>query len=310
MSEAVVITAALTGVLATREQCPAIPYTPVEIAEEAKRAAEAGASIVHIHARNPEGGPEWRVETFAEILSEVRARSDVIVNFSTGAIGIPPEQRIAHIRDLRPEIGALNMGSMNYAIYSAKKKAFYHDHVFANPFKDIQFFLEAMNSAGVRPELECFDTGHIANTAPLIDMGVLKPPYQFSLIMGVLGGIPGTTRHLTNQVDTLPPESHWQVIGIGLNQWALVAAAIAMGGNARVGLEDNFYVEEGKMAKSNGELVQKAARLVHDLGRDVATVDEARKILSLSPLGEQSEGAGSASITGSARRVRVRGAEE
>ena len=296
--------------LATREQCPAIPYTPVEIAEEAKRAAEAGASIVHIHARNPEGGPEWRVETFAEILSEVRARSDVIVNFSTGAIGIPPEQRIAHIRDLRPEIGALNMGSMNYAIYSAKKKAFYHDHVFANPFKDIQFFLEAMNSAGVRPELECFDTGHIANTAPLIDMGVLKPPYQFSLIMGVLGGIPGTTRHLTNQVDTLPPESHWQVIGIGLNQWALVAAAITMGGNARVGLEDNFYVEEGKMAKSNGELVQKAARLVHDLGWDVATVDEARKILSLSPLGEQSEGAGSASITGSARRVRVRGAEE
>jgi len=282
MSEAVVITAALTGVLATREQCPAIPYTPVEIAEEAKRAAEAGASIVHIHARNPEGGPEWRVETFAEILSEVRARSDVIVNFSTGAIGIPPEQRIAHIRDLRPEIGALNMGSMNYAIYSAKKKAFYHDHVFANPFKDIQFFLEAMNSAGVRPELECFDTGHIANTAPLIDIGVLKPPYQFSLIMGVLGGIPGTTRHLTNQVDTLPPESHWQVIGIGLNQWALIAAAIAMGGNARVGLEDNFYVEEGKMAKSNGELVQKAARLVHDLGRDVATVDEARKILCLS----------------------------
>ena len=282
MSEAVVITAALTGVLATREQCPAIPYTPVEIAEEAKRAAEAGASIVHIHARNPEGGPEWRVETFAEILSEVRARSDVIVNFSTGAIGIPPEQRIAHIRDLRPEIGALNMGSMNYAIYSAKKKAFYHDHVFANPFKDIQFFLEAMNSAGVRPELECFDTGHIANTAPLIDMGVLKPPYQFSLIMGVLGGIPGTTRHLTNQVDTLPPESHWQVIGIGLNQWALVAAAITMGGNARVGLEDNFYVEEGKMAKSNSELVQKAARLAHDLGRDVATVDEARKILCLS----------------------------
>jgi len=281
MSVPVVITAALTGVLATREQCPAIPYTPGEIAGEAKRAADAGASIVHIHARNPEGGPEWRVETFGEILTEVRARTDVIVNFSTGAIGVPPEQRIAHIRDLRPDIGALNMGSMNYAIYSEKKKTFYHDHVFANPFKDIQFFLEAMNGAGVRPELECFDTGHIANTAPLIDMGVLKPPYQFSLIMGVLGGIPGTTRHLTNQVDTLPAGSHWQVIGIGLNQWALVAAAVAMGGNVRVGLEDNFYVEEGKMARGNGELVEKAARLVHDLGRDVATVDEARKILCL-----------------------------
>ena len=285
MSNPVVISAALTGVLATRDLCPAIPYTPQEIGEEAKRAADAGAAIVHIHARNPEGGPEWRVETFAEILTEVRARTDVIVNFSTGAIGIPVEERVAHIRELRPEIGALNMGSMNYAIYSEKKKVFYHDHVFANPFKDIQFFLEAMNAAGVRPELECFDTGHIANTAPLIDMGVLKPPYQFSLIMGVLGGIPGTTRHLTNQVETLPDASHWQVIGIGLNQWRLVAAAIAMGGNVRVGLEDNFYVEEGRMAKSNGELVEKAARVAHDLGRAVASIEEARTMLSLSPSG-------------------------
>ena len=279
----VIVTAALTGVLATRDQCPAIPYTPKEIAEEAKRAADAGASIVHIHARNPDGGPEWSVETFAEIMSEVRARSDVIINFSTGAVGIPPEERIAHIRELRPEIGALNMGSMNYAIYSKKTKTFYHDHVFANPFKDIQFFLEAMNEAGVRPELECFDTGHIANTAPLIDMAVLKPPYQFSLIMGVLGGIPGTTRHLGNQVDSLPEDSHWQVIGIGLNQWSLAAAAITMGGNVRVGLEDNFYLEEGRMAKSNGELVEKSVRIARDLGRDVATIDQARQALCLTP---------------------------
>jgi len=281
MSGPVVISAALTGVLATRELCPAIPYTPQEIGEEARRAADAGASIVHIHARNPTGGPEWRVETFAEILSEVRERSDVMVNFSTGAIGIPVEQRIAHIRRLRPEIGALNMGSMNYAIYSAKKKVFYQDHVFANPFKDILFFLEAMNTAGVRPELECFDTGHIANTAPLIDMGALKPPYQFSLIMGVLGGIPGTTRHLANQIETLPEGAHWQVIGVGLKQWALVAAAITMGGNVRVGLEDNFYLEEGLMAKSNGELVEKAARMARDLGRAVASIEEARRILGL-----------------------------
>jgi 3-keto-5-aminohexanoate cleavage enzyme len=281
--KSVVITAALTGVLATREQCPAIPYTPREIAEEAKRSADAGASIVHIHARTREGGPDWSVETFGEILTEVRARTDVIVNFSTGAVGIAAEDRIAHIRDLKPDIGALNMGSMNYAIYSSKKKAFYHDHVFANPFRDIQFFLQAMNDAGVRPELECFDTGHIANTAPLIDMGVLRPPYQFSLIMGVLGGIPGTTRHLQNQVDTLPNGSLWQVIGIGLNQWALAASALAMGGNVRVGLEDNFYVEEGRMAASNGELVEKAARLAADIGRPVASVDEARKILCLDP---------------------------
>jgi len=281
MTNPVVITAALTGVLATRDQCPAIPYTPRETGEEAKRAADAGASIVHIHARDPEGGPEWRVEVFAEILSEVRSRTDVIVNFSTGAIGIPVEQRIAHIRDLKPEIAALNMGSMNYAIYSKKKKAFYHDHVFANPFQDIRFFLEAMNEAGVRPELECFDTGHIANTAPLIDMGILRPPYQFSLIMGVLGGIPGTTRHLVDQVDTLPEGSLWQVIGIGLEQWPLVASAITMGGNVRVGLEDNFYVEQGLMAKSNEELVEKAARMVRDLGRDVASIEESRRILCL-----------------------------
>ena len=283
MSDAVIITAALTGVLATRDQCPAIPYTPKEIAEEATRAAEAGAAIVHIHARTPEGAADWSVETFAEILNEVRARSNVIVNFSTGAVGIPVEQRIAHIRELRPEIGALNMGSMNYAIYSERKKAFYHDHVFANPFQDIQFFLEAMNDAGVRPELECFDTGHIANTAPLIHMGVLRPPLLFSLIMGVLGGIPGTTRHLVNQVDSLPENSHWQIIGIGLKQWELAAAAITMGGNVRVGLEDNFYLEEGRMAKSNGELVEKAARLVRDLGHQVASVEAARKILCLSP---------------------------
>jgi uncharacterized protein (DUF849 family) len=286
----VIVTAALTGVLATREQCPAIPYTPREIGEEASRAVDAGAAIVHIHARNPQGGAEWSVETFAEIFNEVRARTDVIVNFSTGAVGIPAEERVAHIRELRPEMAALNMGSMNYAIYSEKKKAFYHDHVFANPFRDIQMFLETMKSAKVRPEMECFDAGHIGNTRPLIDMGVLDAPYQFSLIMGVLGGIPGTTRHLVDQVDSLPQGSHWQVIGIGLNQWPLVAAAIAMGGNVRVGLEDNFYVEQGKMAKSNGDLVEKACRLARDLGREVASIAEAREQLgleriSLSPSG-------------------------
>jgi uncharacterized protein (DUF849 family) len=275
------VTAALTGVIATRQQCPAIPYTPKEIGEEAERAAEAGAAIVHIHARTPEGGPDWSPDTFAEILEEVRRRSDVIVNFSTGAVGIPREERIAHISRLKPEMAALNMGSMNYAIYSERKKVFHHDHVFANPFTDIQFFLEAMNEAGVRPEMECFDTGHIGNTRPLIDMGVLRPPYQFSLIMGVLGGIPGSTRHLVDQVDSLPAGSHWQVIGISLQQWPLVAAAITLGGNVRVGLEDNFYLEEGRMAKSNGELVAKAVRLVRELGGDVATPTEARRQLEL-----------------------------
>jgi 3-keto-5-aminohexanoate cleavage enzyme len=278
-----IITAALTGVLATRDQCPAIPYTPREIGEEAARAAQEGAAIVHIHARTPDGGPDWSVETFAAIYAEVRARTDVIVNFSTGAVGIPAEQRIAHIKELKPEMAALNMGSMNYAIYSERRKEFLHDHVFANPFRDIRFFLETMNAADVRPELECFDTGHVGNTRPLIHLGVLKPPFQFSLIMGVLGGIPASTRHLVDQVDSLPPQAHWQVIGISLAQWPLVAAAITMGGNVRVGLEDNFYLEEGHMAKSNGELVAKAARMCRELGAEVASPVEARRQLGLEP---------------------------
>lgn len=279
--EPVVISCALTGSLTTRAQCSAIPYTPAEIGEEARRAAEAGAAIVHIHARNDDGTPTWSVETFRQVFKEVRARTDVVINFSTGSVGIPKEERVQHIRELKPEIAALNMGSMNYAIYSARRKEFHHDHVFANPFGDIRFFLEAMNEAGVRPEMESFDTGHIGNTRPLLDMGILRPPLQFSLVMGVLGGIPASTRNLVHQVDSLPTGSHWQVIGVGLEQWRLCAAALGLGGNIRVGLEDNFYLEEGKMAVSNGELVDKAARLSRDLGRHVASVAEARQLLGL-----------------------------
>ena len=279
-----ILTAALTGVLTTRAQSPAIPYTPDEIAAEARRSVAAGASIVHIHARQDDGRPAYDVDTYARIDAAVRARCpDVIINYSTGAIGISREERVAHIAALRPDMAALNMGSMNYAIYSSKHKAFYHDHVFANPFADILYFLEAMNAAGTRPEMECFDTGHIHNAAPLIDMGVLRPPCQFSLIMGVLGGISGTTKNLVQQVDALPPGAHWQVIGIGGRQWPLVAAAISLGGNVRVGLEDNLYVTPGQLARSNGELVAKAAELVRLIGGEVATVGEARKTLQLTP---------------------------
>jgi 3-keto-5-aminohexanoate cleavage enzyme len=279
-----VITAALTGVLATRKQSPAIPYTAVEIAEEARRSVDEGASIVHIHARRDDGAAAWDVETFRRIDVEVRQRCPgVIVNYSTGAVGLSREERISHISALRPDMAALNMGSMNYAIYSEKHKTFYHDHVFANPFGDIRFFLERMNEAGTRPEMECFDSGHINNAQPLIDLGILKPPYQFSLIMGVLGGIPASTKNLVHQVDALPPGSFWQAIGIGLRQWPLVAAAISMGGNIRVGLEDNLYLAEGQLAPSNGALVAKAAALVRALGGEVASVAEAREALKLPP---------------------------
>jgi uncharacterized protein (DUF849 family) len=283
----VVITAALTGALTTRKQCEYIPYTPVEIAEEAKRCADAGAAVVHIHAREDDGTPSFKVEKYRQIMDEIRKRSDIIINFSTGAVGIPAEARIAHIRELRPELAALNMGSMNYAIYSERRKAFHHDHVFANPFSDIRFFLETMNESGVRPEMECFDSGHIGNTAPLIDLGVLRPPYQFSLVMGVLGGIPGTTRNLVHQVGSLPAGSHWQVIGIGLNQWPLLAAAVGLGGNVRVGLEDNFYLEAGRMAAGNGDLVEKAVAMCREQGREVASIAEARERLGLRAEEEQ-----------------------
>ena len=282
MSHKTIISAALTGVITTRKQSPYIPFTPVEIAEETERSVNEGASIVHIHARHDDGSPSWELETFTQIHEEVRKRCpDVIINYSTGAFGIPREKRIHHVRALKPDMAALNMGSMNYAIYSRKNKAFYHDYVFANPFDDIIFFLEAMNDAGTRPEMECFDTGHINNALPLIDMGILKQPYQFSMIMGVLGGIPASTKNLVHQVDQLPLHSHWQVIGISKKQWALVAAAITMGGNIRVGLEDNLYLPNGELAKGNGAVVAEAAKLVRMIGGEVATISEAREQLQL-----------------------------
>lgn len=282
MTDKTIITAALTGVLANRQQSPYIPYTPEEIAEDGRRAVDAGASILHIHARQENGLPAFDVETYARIDEEVKKRCpDVIINYSTGAIGIPNEQRIHHIDALQPDMAALNMGSMNYAIYSKKHRAFYHDHVFANPFKDIIFFLERMKKAGTRPEMECFDTGHINNAQPLIDMGLLESPLQFSLIMGVLGGIPATAENLTHQVRQIPAGAFWQVIGIGAKQWKMLAAAIALGGNIRVGLEDNLYLPNGDLALSNGQSVEKAAQLVQLTGGSVASIAEAREILQM-----------------------------
>jgi uncharacterized protein (DUF849 family) len=277
-----IVTAALTGVLATREQCPAIPYTAEEIAAEARRSLEAGASIVHIHARGDDGRAAFDVESYRRIDDAVkRLCPQAIINYSTGAVGIDRQTRIAHVSALSPDMAALNMGSMNYAMYSAEKKRFYHDHIFENRFADIRFYLEAMNAAGTRPEMECFDLGHIHNAEPLRDLGLVPQPACYSLVMGVLGGIPASTRNLLHMVESLPPAAHWQVIGIGRLQWPLVAAAITMQGHVRVGLEDNFYLRPGEMARSNGDLVAKAVRLVHDLGGQVATPEEARRQLGL-----------------------------
>ncbi|MCA1959732.1 MAG: 3-keto-5-aminohexanoate cleavage protein [Desulfomonile sp.] len=275
------ITCALSGVVANRAQCPNIPYTPEEYAQQAKEAYEAGAAVAHIHARTRDGLPSYEVQDYKNIYDAVTAACPIVINFSTGAISITTQQKIAHIEAIRPAIGALNMGSMNYAKYHPGKKDFVFEFVFPNPFSEIIQIVRAMNGVKTKPELECFDLGHICNAYPLVDMGLLVPPYQFSLILGVLGGIAPTIPNLVRMVEMLPPHSDWEVIGISHDQWRLVAGAIALGGNIRVGFEDNFYLSPGKMAKSNGELVEKAARMVRDQGREVATVEECRKRLAL-----------------------------
>ena len=276
-----VITCALTGVLANRKQCPAIPYTPVELGEEAKRAYDAGAAVVHIHARNDDGSPTFSPATFARIKDEIRKRCPIILNFSTGTMLDDVSEQSAYIRESRPEIAALNMGTMNYSKYSEKKKAFAFDMVFPNTYEKIIKLLNAMNEAGVKPELECFDSGHTHGIWPLLDMGVLKKPLQFSFIVNVLGGIPPLVESLQLQTKIMPAGSEWEVIGISHCQWRMLATALVLGGNIRAGLEDNLYLPNGTMAKSNGELIEVAARMTRDMGRRPATVEEARKILQL-----------------------------
>ena len=281
----VIVTCALTGVLATRAQCPWVPYTPVEIAEEARRAYEAGAAVVHIHARTDDGGPTFETGVYAAIRREVEKRCPVILNFSTGGAGAM-QDRVAHIAEVKPPIGALNMGSMNYAKYSGKRKEFVFDFVFENTFADISYLLGVMNHAGVHPELECFDLGHTSSVVPLIDQGLLRGPLDFSFVMGVLGGARATTENLARQAreaKDLAPGSSWKALGISHEQWLIIGSALVLGGNVRVGLEDNFYLDsEGLvMAKSNGELVAKAVRMARDIGRAPATVDEARAMLGL-----------------------------
>src|SRR5690348_4296822 len=282
----VIISCSISGVIANRDQCPAIPYTPEEYAAEARRAVDEGASQIHIHARKPDGTPSYEVEDFKAITEAILAEvGDVIVNYSTGAIGIPIEKRIEYLRELRPDVAALNMSSMNYAKYSRRRKDFVFKAVFENSFDTIIEFLTAMRELGIKPEHECFDAGHIANLDPLIDMGLLSEPLNVSLVIGVNGGIRPNARNVAFMAEQIPggPEgpNNWQVIGISRDQWRLVGAALALGGNVRAGLEDNFYLPNGEMARSNGELIAKARQMAEDVGRRPATVTEARELLGL-----------------------------
>src|SRR5215213_5957735 len=285
-SDPVVISCSISGVIANRDQCPAIPYTPEEYAAEARRAVDEGASQIHIHARKPDGTPSYEVEDFQAITDAILAEvGDVIVNYSTGAIGISMEKRIEYLRACKPDVAALNMSSMNYAKYSKRRKDFVFKAVFENSFDTIIEFLTAMRELGIKPEHECFDAGHVSNLDPLLDMELLKEPLQVSLVMGVNGGIRPNARNVSFMADQIPggPEgtNQWQIIGISRDQWRLIGAALALGGNARAGLEDNFYLPNGDMARSNGDLIAKVRQMAEDVGRRAATVAEARELLGV-----------------------------
>jgi uncharacterized protein (DUF849 family) len=288
-----IITCAISGAIANRDQCPAIPYTPEEYGAEARRIVDEGGVHIHIHARTPDGTPSYEVEDFTAIRDAIRGEvgDAAIINFSTGTIGVSVEKRVAYLEAGRPEVAALNMGSLNYAKYSRSRRDFVFKFVFTNPFDEIIELLEAMRRLGIKPEHECFDVGHVGSLAPLVDMGLLEAPLHADFVMGVVGGVPASARNLAAMADNMPRQAgtapgvshHWGVIGIGRDQWMLVAAALTLGGSVRVGLEDNFYLPDGEMARSNGDLIAKARQMVQDCGRRPATVEEARGLLGVAP---------------------------
>ncbi len=283
----VVITCSISGAVANRDQCPAIPYTPEEYAAEARRIVDEGGSMIHIHARTPDGVPSYEIEDFRAITDAIRAEvDDVIVNYSTGAIGVPIEKRIAYLRELRPDVAALNMSSMNYAKYSSRRKDFVFKAVFENSFDTIIEFLTEMN------ELEHQGRARVLRHRPrgqprpaASTWACSREPLQISCVMGVTGGIRPNARNLAHMAEQVPggPEgpNNWGVIGISRKQWMLVAAALTLGGNVRVGLEDNLYLPDGEMARSNGDLIAKARQMTEDVGRRPATVAEARELLGV-----------------------------
>jgi uncharacterized protein (DUF849 family) len=288
LDDPAIITCAISGALANRDQCPAIPYTPAEYAAEARRIVDEGGVHIHIHARTPDGRPSHEVEDFRAIADAIVGEigEAAIINFSTGTIGVPVAARVDYLRACRPAVAALNMGSLNYAKYSRARQEFVFQFVFANPFDEIVELLQAMRELAIKPEHECFDVGHVASLRPLVEMGLLQAPLHADFVMGVLGGVPATTRDLARMADTLAEawpgkRHHWGVIGIGRDQWRMVAAALTLGGSVRVGLEDNFYLPNGEMARSNGELIAQARKMTEEVGRRPATVQEARELLGV-----------------------------
>lgn len=306
--EKLIVTAAITGG-ASPEGNPYLPKTPKEQVQATLEVYEAGASVVHLHPRNPETGKgETKALWYEEAIVPIREQCDIIINVSTGGgtgkrvdgdwlfKEVPEESvkgRIAVIPELaknpmtKPDLASLNAGSPVIDIYNRKKKEFLLKFVMVQSFPDMVHMAETMKAHGVKPELECYDIGMINNAKVLSELGHIEEPLYFQCVLGVLGQIPATVDNLIHMVRNIPEGSPWSVCAVGLNEFPMTTMAIIMGGHVRVGFEDNIYLSRGVPAKSNAELVEKIVRIARELGREIATPDEAREILHL-PKREQS----------------------
>ncbi|MFL5259376.1 MAG: 3-keto-5-aminohexanoate cleavage protein [Hyphomicrobiales bacterium] len=299
-SRKVIITCAVTGSIHTPSMSPHLPITAEEIADAAAGAAEAGAAIVHLHARNPKDGrPDQSPEAFAPFLKVIKQRSDVVVNITTGgAATMTIEERVRPAATFKPEVASLNMGTMNFGLYPMLErfKEFQHnwerpylegsrERIFKNTFKDIEYILTTCAENGTRFEIECYDIGHLYTLRHFADRGIVKPPFFVQSVFGILGGIgphPEDVAHMKRTADRLFGDQYrWSVLGAGRNQLPVAAIAAAMGGNVRVGLQDSLWIGPGQLASSNAEQVTRARQIIEGLGLEVARPDEAREILAL-----------------------------
>ena len=296
----VIITCAVTGSIHTPSMSPHLPITATEIADAAVGAAEAGAAIVHLHARNPrDGRPDQSPEAFAPFLKVIKQRSDCVVNITTGGgMGMTAEQRAAPAAVFKPEIASLNMGTMNFGLYPmlARQKEFKFDWekpylegtragMFKNTFADIEYILTTCANNGTRFEIECYDIGHLYTLRHFADRGVVKPPFFIQSVFGILGGIgphPEDVLMMRRTADRLfGNEYHWSVLGAGRNQMPIAAMAAAMGGNVRVGMEDSLWAGPGRLAQSNAEQVANVRKIIEGLGLEIASTEDAREMLKL-----------------------------
>jgi uncharacterized protein (DUF849 family) len=301
MSNKVIISCAVTGSIHTPTMSDALPVTPDEIASQAIAAAEAGAAILHLHARDPKTGrPTADPAVYMQFLPRIKQSCDAVVNITTGgSVTMTVEERIAAALHASPEMTSLNMGSMNFALYpmADRYKKWKHDweegylrgsddYIFRNTFRDIEKIAKQLGEGhGVKFEHECYDTGHLYNLAHLVDRGVFKPPIFLQLIFGILGGIGPDMDNLLfmkRTADKLFGDDYsWSVLGAGRHQMAFATQAVMMGGNVRVGLEDSLYIGRGKLAESNAQQVAKIRRIIEELGYEIATPAEARATLGL-----------------------------